>query len=70
MKRYGHSDFKISSKYYFQNNGDVQSVNFHVYHDDDRNGIEIELDYEFDCEATLTDLVEWAYKLGKESRGK
>jgi len=70
MKRYGTSDFKISSKYCFQKQGDVQSVNFHVYHDDDRNGIEIELDYEFDCEAVLIDLVEWAYKLGKESSGK
>jgi len=70
MKRYGSSDFKISSKYYFQKQGDVQSVNYHVYHDDDRVGIEIELDYEFDCEATLIDLVEWAYKLGKESSRK
>jgi len=70
MKRYGRSDFKISAKYYFQKNGDVQSANFHVYHDDDRLGIEIELDYEFDCKATLIDLVEWAYKLGKESSGK
>jgi len=70
MTRYGISDFKISSKYYFHKQGDVQSVKFHIYHDDDRNGVEIELDYEFDCETALTDLVEWAYKLGKESCGK
>ena len=70
MTRYGSTDFRIKAKYYFQKHGDVQSANFHVYHDDDRVGIDFEIDYEFDCEDALTDLVEWAYRLGKESNLK
>ncbi|MCL2440778.1 MAG: hypothetical protein FWD14_03480 [Treponema sp.] len=71
MSRYGISDFKAFSQYYFNCRGKLEYVRFKFSHHLDRRGIEVELDNDenFEFEDALTDIVEWAFKLGVESKG-
>jgi len=66
MTNVGISDFRINSKYYISCNGKLESVKYRFFHHFDRNGVEVELDNDenFEFENALTDLVEWAFKLG------
>ena len=71
MCRYGISEFKSSSKYYFNLRGKLESVKYRISHHLDRSGVEVELDNDenFEFEDALTDIVEWAFKLGREAKG-
>lgn len=70
MLRVGISDFKITSRYYFDINGKFESMKYQISHYIDQNGIEVELDDDniLNLDDIFTDLMEWAFKLGRESK--
>ena len=68
MSRVGISDFRLREKCYFDRIGNLSSVKYRAYHHLDRDGIEVEFDDDFYFEDKLTDLLEWAFKLGREGR--
>jgi len=68
MSRVGISNFRLYDKCYFDRIGNLSSVKYRVTHHLVRNGVEVEFDNGFHFENILTDLVEWVFELGKESR--
>ena len=68
MDRVGISDFRLCERCYFDGYNNLTSVKYRFYHDLDRNGIDVEFDNNFYFEDKLTDLLEWAFRLGKESK--
>jgi len=67
MNRVGISDFQFSEKCHFDCGGRFESIKYHVFHHLDRSYVHVEFDNELNSENGLTDLVEWALKLSKES---
>lgn len=68
MNRVGISEFIINERSFFDCRGRFESSKFHIFHHLDRNGLNIELDNESNFEDALTDIIEWAFKLGQDSR--